>query len=514
MSNCMILCNGKVVTMDPELPFAEAVVVIDDKINFVGSNEDAFNQFPNSKKIDLGGKTLVPGFIDSHCHLSLTGEVMSLPSACDYRSVDECLDGFRSEALKLDKGQALLVCGLDVDRLNRIPSLEELDKVLPDRPFLCRTAASHATLANSKALSLVQKEAKRLGAKLNPEDIKTGLLKDRGNLIAYALTATLMSDEQREIAKEKVVEQCTQAGVTTIHTLEGRQLENDPDVEHLLKVQDSLPFDTLIYYQTTNVDEAVKKGLTRIGGCILCLLDGDFSPGTAALREPYYNDPTNYGKLYFTDEELQSFFIEANRKGLQIAMHAIGDRAVDQALRAYEVALKDTPRTDHRHRIEHFEIPYKDLMDRMVDLGIVLAMQPAFDQYWDYDDYVTFLGPERARRKNCFRAVLDRGLIVGGGSDSFVTPFDPLLGIHACLNHSVSESRIGLSEALAMFTINSAYLGFEEETKGSIRPGKRADLAIISGDLYNTPADKIKDLTVVGTIYKGNFVWKDPAMPW
>ncbi len=88
-----------------------------------------------------------------------------------------------------------------------------------------------------------------------------------------------MSDEQREVAKEKVVEQCTQAGVTTIHTLEGRQLENDPDVEHLLKVQDSLPFDTLIYYQTTNVDEAVKKGLTRIGGCILCLLDGDFSPG-------------------------------------------------------------------------------------------------------------------------------------------------------------------------------------------------------------------------------------------
>lgn len=508
----MVLYNGKIVTVDPELPFAQSVVLEDEKICFVGLTEDALKLFPDSKKIDLAGKTVVPGFIDSHCHLSLTGEVMTQLNVFDCKSVNECLEAFRGEIDKLNKGEALLAAGIDADRLKegRYPTLEELDHIIPDRPFLCKTAASHATIANSMALKLVEDEAKKQGIKLNPEDLKSGVLKDKANIIAFALTATLMPEEQREAAKGNFIDQCTKAGVTTVHTLEGRQMENDPDVEYLLEIQDSLPFDALIYYQTTHINEVVKKGLTRIGGCVLCILDGDFGPGTASLREPYYNNPTNYGKLYFTDEELQDFFIKANRKGLQIAMHAVGDGAVDQALRAYEVALKDTPRKDHRHRIEHFEIPDKGLMDRAHDIGIVLGMQPAFDYYWDYKEYTTYLGPERARRKNSFRAILDRGLIVGGGSDSFVTPINPLLGIHACLNHSVPESRIGLSEALAMFTINSAYLGFEEKTKGSIKPGKRADLAILSGDLYNTPTDKIKDLKVVGTIYKGKFVWRDP----
>lgn len=516
MNKYTVFYNAKVITMDPELPLAEAVVIDKDKICHVGSKEDVFDRFPDSIKIDLAGKSLVPGFIDSHCHLTLTGELMTQLNVFDLKSVSECLESFRDEASRHSKGEAIFASGIDIDRLKegRLPTIEELDRVVPDSPFFCRNTSGHGTIVNSIALSLVIEEARRLGVAFKPDDIANGFLRNQINLLTFPLAATLMSESQRAAAINKVAAQCARAGVTTAHTLEGRLKEKDPDVAYLLQVKDKLPLDTLIYYQTTHVDAVINEGLSRIGGCVSCVLDGDFAPGTAALREPYYNDSANYGNLYFSDKQLADFFTEANRRGLQIAIHAVGDAACEQALKAYEAALKDTPRKDHRHRIEHFEIPDDGLMDRAYNLGITLGMQPAFDYYWGYEEYARYLGPERALRKNPFRAILNKGLVVGGGSDCFVTPISPILGIHACLNHSVAASRIGLNEALSMFTMGCAYIGFEEKTKGSIKVGKQADLAILSEDIYETPKERIKDVKVMGTVYKGKFVWKDPDSPW
>jgi predicted amidohydrolase YtcJ len=255
-----------------------------------------------------------------------------------------------------------------------------------------------------------------------------------------------------------------------------------------------------------DVDMVVTLGLPRIGGCIL--LDGDVGPHTAALSEPYADDPACYGTLYYTQEEVNAFVLKAHKAGLQVAMHAVGDGAVEQALDAYSAALTAHPRHDHRHRIEHCEIIREEQIERARRLGVALAIQPPFNHYWPHTSYYSSLGEERAWKADPVRSLMRPGLLVAGGSDSTVTPLGPLIGVHAAVGHSNPAERIGVREALELYTINAARLAFEESDKGSLETGKLGDIVVLSEDPSEVEPSQIKDIPIEMTIVGGQVAYR------
>ena len=274
------------------------------------------------------------------------------------------------------------------------------------------------------------------------------------------------------------------------------------DTRLVLENRDKLPLNTVIWNQVMDIDETVDLGLTRIGGCICA--DGAIDAYTAALFEPYLDQPDNCGTLNFTQQEMDDFILAAHKNGLQVAIHCETDRAIEQVLSAMEKALEAYPRQDHRHRIEHCEIPTKDQVERMGRAGIMAGMQPAFLPYLvDMEDYELRFGMERLRWMHPYRTMLENGVKMSGGSDCPVTPHGPLVGIQAAVLHPIEEERITALEAIRMFTIDAAFSGFEETIRGSIEPGKIADLVILSADPTNVVPEAIRDITIIKTIVEG-----------
>jgi predicted amidohydrolase YtcJ len=291
-----------------------------------------------------------------------------------------------------------------------------------------------------------------------------------------------------------------------VHALEGNDQPDDPTVQAVLAVAPELPVRLVVWYQTRDVPSVKKLGLPRIGGCIL--LDGDFGPHTAALLEPYADQPGSRGTLYYTQDEINGFVEVAHRAGLQIAMHAVGDAAAAQALDAYERALARWPRPDHRHRIEHFEVYDEALAQRACRLGIHLAIQPPFNVYFGgHTRLQPILGEERALRSDPVRSLIEAGIHVGGGSDSTVTPLNPLYGVHCAVNHSNPDEQLDVERALRLYTLDNARLAFEEADKGSIEVGKLGDLVVLASDPRDVPPTSIADIPVAMTIVGGEIVY-------
>jgi predicted amidohydrolase YtcJ len=295
-------------------------------------------------------------------------------------------------------------------------------------------------------------------------------------------------------------------GLTTVHALEGGEQPDDSVTQELIAILPELPLRLIIWYETLDVATVQRSGLRRIGGCIL--LDGDFGPHTAAMMDPYVDQPDSRGTLYHTQDEINGFVEEAHRAGLQIAMHAVGDRAVKQALDAYERALARWPRNDHRHRIEHFEIYDEALAKWALQLGVHLGIQPPFNTYFGgHTRLSSILGEERALRSDPVRSLIETGIQVGGGSDSCVTPLQPLYGVFAAVNHSNPNERIDVERALKLYTLDNAFLAFEEKEKGSVEVGKVGDLVVLAEDPTTVDPKTIADIPVAMTIVGGEIVY-------
>jgi len=212
--------------------------------------------------------------------------------------------------------------------------------------------------------------------------------------------------------------------------------------------------------------------------------------------------------LYHTQEEIDAFVLEAHRAGLQVAMHAVGDGAVEQALNAYEAALTVHPGDDHRHRIEHCEVIREDQIQRAQRLGVALAIQPPFNHYWPHTEYYATLGEERAWKADPVRTLMRPDLLVAGGSDSTVTPLGPMIGVHAAVNHSNPAERVSVQEGLELYTINAARIAFEEHDKGSLEIGKLGDFVVLAQGPFEVDAGHIKDIPVEMTVIGGNIVYR------
>jgi predicted amidohydrolase YtcJ len=365
----------------------------------------------------------------------------------------------------------------------------------------------HTSAANSRALAILDPPDGTPGVMLDAEGRPNGLLAGQFSYDAADRFSEVFGAGDKAAAMiAQAIGQAHSVGLTTLHALEGGIVGDDTAVLEFLDALPELPLRILLWYQTMDVEKVQALGLPRIGGCIL--LDGDVGPHTAALREPYLDEPDSCGTLYHSQEEVDAFVLKAHLAGLQVAMHAVGDAAVEQALNAYEAALAAHPRGDHRHRIEHCEVIGEDQIERARRLGVALAIQPPFNHFWPHTTYYPLLGEERAWKADPVRTLMRPGLLVAGGSDSTVTPLGPLVGVHAAVNHSNPAERVSVQEALELYTINAARIAFEEAEKGSLETGKLGDLVVLGADPFQVAPEEIKEIPVEMTVLGGQVVYQ------
>jgi len=425
------------------------------------------------------------------------------------RSIPEVCRLLRRHAKTVASGHWVLGLGCQVRELaeQRLPTRLELDQVSEHHPVYVDTDTGHKGAVNTVGLKLTGLDATTFGVATGSDGEPTGVLEsDTASFAGIGTVLSSMSDAEMEGAYRATAAAAIRKGVTTIHCLEGQFIHGDRDVDVLLRVDDSLPLHTVLYYQTMDVEKVVAMGLPRIGGC-LCV-DGAIFEQTALFYEPYADRPDTCGHLYITESEVSDFVLAAHRAGLQVAMHAIGDRAIDIVVEAYYRACRELPADDMRHRVEHFVCPTPQARDRARELGLAIVMQPASTAVWDQpgsSSYERFLGETRAADSEPLGQCLHNGVRIAGSSDSPVLPIDPLAGIDAVVHDPRAERRCSVQDAVGIFTEQAAWVAHEESERGSLSVGKFADFVVLDGDPFDR-SRRIRDAEVVMTFAEGQLV--------
>lgn len=517
-----IIQDAEVITMTRPATKSEAqaIAIGAGRILAVGANDEmAALAGPETKVLNLAGKTVLPGFIDSHVHFMQTGLGNLGPHVYEVTAAEQVLDVVSDAVARAARGEPVLVHGAWIGGWDRPITQVELDRLAPHNPVMIGDVGAHGCIVNSNAWAMLHLPPQTPGVQIDAGGEQTGLLLGKANTLArYHYYTRAVDDTTRVAALHRAAELALAVGITTVHALDGGSPDGrgwlpERDVEVLLREQANLPVRTVIYFQSTLVERAVDLRLPRIGGCLW--VDGSYGEHTAALMEPYADDPTTKGLLYFTDEEMNDFVSRAHKAGLQISMHAIGDAAIEQLLSAYERVLAADPRPDHRHRIEHFSLPTADQIERVARLGVAVGMQPNFAAMPDPEAGedlqvagLQYLGTERYARRHPYRKIIDAGILVAGGSDSDPKPMGPLEGLQAVVNHPDEDRRLTVYEALTLYTINGAKIAFEETTKGTIEPGKVADLVVLGENPLTANPRTLKDITIEMTLVGGKVVYQ------
>jgi len=495
-----VFVNGNIITMSSEDSRARAVVIEGGRIVKTGSNADVQNFIDQGWPVlDLKGKTVLPGFIDTHEHMMLTGLLTAAVHLDDVENVAQILERVADRAGQTEKGGWIRGSYLNEQNIaeKRMPTRTDLDQVCSEHPVFLLHTTGHMCAFNSRALEIINLPLNLEGVDME-SGRPTGVVRDPGILTYVHPTMSKFIAEKEKIEfLQQASQMALDKGVTTLHALDGGDL-GPGDTRVIWANRDKFTVRVVCYNQSMDLSEVKELGLPRVGGCICA--DGAFEAHTAALFEPYADEPDNYGELTYSQETMDKFILEANRAGLQIAVHCESERSIEQVLWAMEKALRDFPRTDHRHRLEHLELPTSNQLERMARAGIMTGMQPAFIPAFigreNMEIYETLLGRGRLRRVHPYRTILDHGIPICGGSDSPVTPYDPLAGIQAAVNHPNADERVSLYEALEMFSTTAAWSAFEEKEKGTIEPGKLADLVVLDNDPFAVDAGKISDIKI------------------
>ncbi len=503
--------NGKVNTMNPFQPQASAVAVAKGRIVAVGSDEEIMKLTSvETQVLDAKQNTVLPGFIDTHVHLMMTGQDATAVYLNDATTREAFIGMLKEKEKTLRPGAWLQGAGYDETQFpeKTLPPIEELDAAFPDRPIFVGRVDAHSVCLNTLAFQMLGIDLATEGVELTEDGRFGGVVRATANSVArQVMSDQLIDNEMRRDFLHAGAMEALKGGVTSLCALEGGTLCNEDDVNAFLKYQDELAIRTILYHQVMDVPKVYEEGFPRIGGCIT--VDGSMGSRTAAFMEPYADCEGFCGDAYYTQKEIDDFVMEAHSKGMQIAMHTIGDKAIEMLLQAYEKALAKYPRVDHRHRFEHFSVPTYNQMVRAKALGCYIAVQPAFVHYGKMSNMLwDRLGEERVKRSYAFRSLLDMGLPLAGGSDSSVTPISPLLGISAAATHYHPEQNLSIYEGLKLFTSDAAAFTFEEKEKGSIEVGKLGDITIIEGDIWNTKPDDIKDMKILYTIVGGELKYQ------
>jgi predicted amidohydrolase YtcJ len=513
MNADLVLVNGELITMNSSAPFAQAVAVKKDKIVAVGTTSEIRRwRGKKTKTVDLKGKTVAPGFTDSHAHIIWLGFQSSELDLRHVSSIESIQQQLREKAKVTEKGKWIFGRGWDQDLLKekRYPTRGDLDKAAPDNPVFIVRVCGHVGVANSKALEIAfidEKTAKSLGDCVG-RDSETGELTGLFKEKAVDLIRGVPKPNRRELQKACIIalSEAAKFGLTSVVCItdspgEVYALEKLAEKGRLpLRVYAMVPIDSVRKFKDRKVDDPYLK--VR---CVKMFADGSLGARTAALMEPYADEPSETGLLYYTPKQQRELVEEADSSGFQIAVHVIGDKAVEQTVQAFEDLGKEQV-MKHRHRLEHVSVLNQSLIKRIKSLGLLATIQPHFvvSDFW----VINRLGPERARWTYAFKSLIDNGVPVAGSSDAPVEQLSPLLGVWAAVTRERSpEERLSVMEALRAYTLGGAYFSFEEKVKGSIEVGKYADLAILSQSPLKVKPDSIKDIKVEMTIVGGKVVY-------
>lgn len=498
--------KGRVITVAGH--DADWALVEDGRIRATGAGEGPMAD----EHVDLDGGVLVPAFCDAHVHLPATGLYARGMDFRGERSADAILGAFARRAASEDE---ILFGGNFEDPLDRPLGAEDLDRVVGDRPALLARADMHSCIVSSALLRSFDIEGVE-GVDRDHQGTPTGYLREQAACGAWNwFDANLPPARQRD-AVRAAVRIAYSRGVASVHEMYVVEWRGWHSLEVMSEAFEDVALHVTPYIATSDVRRVKDMGLARIGGDFF--LDGAFGSHTAWLEEPYDTRPPGgvpeRGISYRSDEDLHAFFLEAQHEGLQVGVHAIGDAAISQALRAWEKVAADVGQHEVRalgHRIEHFECATDDHIERSRRLGLRASVQPAFDRYWGGEDgmYARRIGTERARAMNRFKAMVRAGLTVGAGSDSTVTPLDPFLQMASLRAHHVEDQSISAPEALALHTLGSNALAGEDTAAGTIEPGKRADLALLDRDPREVDPDELLKTEVAGTWIEGRRVWPE-----
>ena len=544
----VVFLGGSVLTVDARNTVAGAVAVKGDRILATGASRDIEGLAgPATKVYRLRGQTVMPGFIEAHNHMSGYGlDRLGVDCKHGVKSIDDIKGRIREAAAAAapatapatEPGAWIRAWGYDQSKLaeQRHPTRWDLDEVAPDWPVILRRTCGHIAVANTRALELQGVVGPGRGAgREDGQDLDDPVGGKFGRTADGRLNGVLYEAAQQVLRKAAApsYEEVRQAmlvtdqdyvklGITSSHDAGSAEGAHRAMAENAASGASKLRIYFMIRGGADNslAESFYRTGLTtgfgneylRIGPPYKVMTDGSSSGPTAGTREPYTSQPDSSGILYFSQKELNELIEEAHAHGYQVTTHAVGDRAVEMTLDAIENALTKWPRADHRHRIEHCAICPPDLTARIKRLGVVPVAQPIF--FWEFGDgYLRNYGPERVRWMFPVRTYAAEGIIAAGSSDCPVTRVDPLWGIYEALSRTTmsgqnagAEERIGLFDAVRMFTINGAYASFEEKIKGSLEPGKLADLIVLDRDLIGSRPEEIREASVALTMIGGEVV--------
>jgi hypothetical protein len=485
--------NAKFYTMRNEGDFFAAALV-----NENGVIKQVFPQnpdFTNVEKIDLQGAYVYPGFIDTHTH-SFEGGLYSL--GVDLGQVKNLKDVFALISDSKPMSGKIFAYNFDERKIaeRRFPTADELDRIHPDLPVILRRIDGHSCAVNSKAISLIDWPQKYKAEFM-------GLLRKEWNGYASNWFHRDLDDETIIHAYQKASKIAVAGGHTTVHTMIGDARHDPMHFELIQKNLSSFGVEFILYPQISDVKKALQLGSTRMGGCILA--DGSFGSHTAALKEPYSDDQHNFGILYRDNRHWKKLINEAHNYDLQVAVHCIGDAAIDQILSIYEEVQKKQPK-DLRHEIIHCELTSDDMLDRIAACNASAVMQPMFDKLWAGDGglYENRLGKERTARTNRLASVYDRGILLTGGSDWYITELNALAGIEAAINIHNENERLTPYQAIEIYTKNAAELSFDENRFGTLEKGKEANFVCLSQDIF--VSGDVSQIQIKSVFRRGNIL--------
>ncbi|MFH0848500.1 MAG: amidohydrolase [archaeon] len=517
----LILLNGNFL-MTSSKRSKLAMAVRHGIIDAMGSAEEMLSLAGEETRIiDLKGKTVIPGFNDAHTHFLSMGVWLSQVDLNEARSIKEIVNHVAERAGKTPKGGWILGHGWDEYKFTdtkRYPTRIDLDMASKNHPILIIRVCGHMAAANSLALQISKPSGEIKGVDTDPQTGElTGLLFEGAAMKAvYDQEPTF--DEMKG-GLRLAMKEAHRLGVTSVTDFVTPQMASvyqDMHQNDELKIRVGLSLRGSDSSHTGYSVEVIEgSGIhTNFGDetikitAVKLAIDGSLGAHTALLENPYSDDPGNHGTLIDKIEIIEDFARRAHNAGFQVAIHAIGDRAVDHAIATIEKTLKATPRKDHRHRIEHCELTNDEQLGKIKKLGIVASMQPNFIGVWGRKGgmYETRLGKERLARCNMYRRIWDEHIPMCFGSDGM--PFDPLLGIWSAVTHPIEESRLTVEEAINCYTLGSASASFDEVIKGTLEVGKLADMAVLSDNPLTIDPEKIKDTVIDMTIFDGEIVYE------
>jgi predicted amidohydrolase YtcJ len=523
----LILYNGNFWTVNPRQPRAQALAISGGRFFAIGANEEVLALAAGrARKLDLGGKTVLPGFIDAHSHPAEAGLDHLRMVDCDLRSIAEILKALRERAGKIPAGAWVLGFKYDDTKTaeGRPLTRAELDAAVPDHPVFVEHRGGHTGWANSlalKAAKLDDKTPDPPGGKYD-HDPATGRLTGRvrenaKDALVRAIPSDFTPDDRREGVR-LISQMMARTGITSVTDALG----SPDDLRAYQSARDAGELSVRVYchiyheFMDQMLAAGVKTGLgdewLRVGAQKM-ICDGSISERTARLSQPYIGRPDDYGILVTPEEQLYQQARKAHAAGWQLGTHANGDVAIDITLRVYERLQKEMPRKDARYRLEHCTVVNDSLVARIKALG---AIPTPFSTYVYYHgEKMKEYGPERVNHMFALRSFLDAGVRATQASDYPPGPFEPMMALQSEVTRTDwkgslwgPQQKITLEEAVRVGTMNGAYASYEENLKGSIELGKLADLVVLGRDVFTEDPNNVINIPIERTMTGGKWVWE------